>query len=204
MEESPTKDMEIDILAYKDKSDIVHSLPILKDYGFNDHGGSGEDGLNRNKVIIYIVLLYSHDSILNKRKKPLWERQYMAADYAGFKKKQNGSYPDEVVEKLFQLKDKKIQDMVHYFLQRQEGGSIIWEEIVTVEHEIEQMQKLRRDGNKGVTDANNLNKLLTGTQDRIKHHKDLLQEFYKDHENVKQKAHKRHLKDSLELRARYV
>lgn len=133
--ESPSKDMRIDVIPYIGESlPITKYLPELAQYkSFVGYEERPIDGLPADKVIAYIVILYSSDSLLNGHPMPpLNERMERAAELCGFKKTKKG-FAEQVTKMLFPLNDGNDQllDMVFEFLIRQ--NNLEWEEIVAIE-----------------------------------------------------------------------
>lgn len=134
--ESLSKDMRIDVLPYaKEKASLLLYLPELANYiSFTEYEQNPIDGLNPNKVIAYIVLLYSSDSILTGHPMPdLKDRMERAAELVGFKKTANKNFKEPVTKMLFPLKDEegKLLNMVFEFLIKE--NNLEWEEIVATE-----------------------------------------------------------------------
>lgn len=144
VEESPSACMTIDVLSVEAGQDVLNSIKGLNRIEeFRCYGGSLNGGLDRNKVIKYIVLLYSKDTILNERIPiPFAERQMKAHDYAGFDRiKKTGEINQEIEDRLLLLNDDDLFDMVFAFMRFQNYNE--WREIITLEHEIEELHKLR-------------------------------------------------------------
>ena len=143
-QESLTASMTIDILSVKDGSDIINSIRGLTRIDeFVKYKGSLNGGLDRNKAITYIILLYSKDSILNERIPiPFAERQMKAYDLAGFERhKRTGELDEDIEYRLLMLNDDELFEMVFAYMRFQNSNE--WREIVTLEHELEEFHKLR-------------------------------------------------------------
>lgn len=130
MEDSLTKDMRIDILSGIKEKYLTEALPILKKInGIYNFYTANDTGLETNKVIAYIVILYSQDSILNQEPMPsLEERQLKSADLAGFKRTASGEHLKKMTDILFPLDNDGLQKMVLDFLIFQ--NNMLWDEIV--------------------------------------------------------------------------
>ncbi len=124
----------IDHYSAGEKDDLVNTFPLLKRYAeFTDY----KDGLNRNKVIKYINVLYSAKSeLVSVYRDDLLIRKEEAAKHAGFEKKEMGT----VVECLFKLNDERIVKMIIRFLLIQ--NSRMWTTICSIEQSFYQTSEL--------------------------------------------------------------
>ena len=124
--------MLIDILEFK--SDPL-ACPGLADYReFHDYI---PDQIDKNKLIVYVVLLYSRDSILNTRPiPPLKDRARKAAFMADFN-------PDDQVfkDKVIELGSNKVRDLIISYLISQ--NSLLWQERCIVEAQIMENHRIR-------------------------------------------------------------
>lgn len=199
--------MQFDVDSVAEGEDILFRMKELEEIkAFKSYKGSLGGGLDRNKTIKYIILMYSHDSILNK-KPPLTveERQMRSADLAKFTRNRNGEFEDEVIEKLFYLQDEAILNMIVEYLYYQKKA--LWTEIVTCEHESQEFTRLRmkpvdnvvmkkgkvEDSKSTVSDkdiiagAEKKDKLWKGCQDRVKYLKECYAEFFLDDDGLRNK-----------------
>ena len=113
---------------YKKYEEFAIELDLIKD-------------LDIVKAIRYMVLLYSEDSVLNTRPPmPLEERQIRAVQLAGLKLYDN--QPVKSVQMfLIQLDSRAIFEFIFEFLTKQK--KFVWQEIITLETQILENQKLR-------------------------------------------------------------
>jgi hypothetical protein len=199
-----TEKMAIDILSAIDGEDLLHKFPQLRRVkAMADYGGSLGGGFDRNKIIRYIVILYSADSFMNKKPVvPLQERQYKAADLAGFIRDQEGRFKEVVETSIFQLQDPKVFEMIFQYLMFQHN--VLWREICTCEHELEEFHRLRMkpvvaDDDKDIIAANEKkDKLWKGCQDRIKYLESCYSKFYNDDAEMKTHTKKAQKRNSVE------
>ncbi len=103
----------------------------------------------------YLVILYMHDSFLNKKNPlPLMDRKYAALEFARLKVNK------DITKELFLLENDLILLMVRDLLIAQNNW--LWTEIITLEHQYEEAIRLRlklnKDGSKAQAD---LTRLLT-------------------------------------------
>lgn len=202
MAKSPSHSMNLDILAYAESQDIIFDFPKVKEYGFHDYEGSmKKGGLNRNHVIIYIILLYSSDSFLNNNRTPLRDRQLQAADLAGFSRGKDGNFSDSIEDSLFMLEDETVRKMIFTFLYNQEGASHVWAKIMVLEHNIrelyrELLEPLQKQDKKLYTGGKG--KVFDEIDDLEKRLKEAKKIFYSDHDLLEQKEHRERVKDTIE------
>lgn len=183
--------IDIDKRPLSNSTDYLVEFPDLRRIStLARYKGSMEGGLNRNLFIRYLVVLYSHDSYLNKNPHmEIEERMRIAADFAGFERDEAGNFDPDVDYCLFDLQDERIIQIIFDFLLYQ--NKHVWTEIVTVEHEIQEFQRKRMtpvvgDKDKDILSALNIkNALLEGTSKRVKYLKELYTEFYGEHQHVK-------------------
>jgi len=205
--ESRTKSMQFDVDSVPDGEDIISRMKELEEIkAFTSYKGTLGGGIDRNKTVKYVVLMYSHDSIFNK--KPAYEvseRQMRSADLAGFPRNRNGEFDDKVIEKLFYLQDEEILNMIVEYLYYQRKP--IWREIVTCEQELQEFTRLRMKPvdnvviKRGKTEtsqstvsdkdiiagAEKKDKLWKGCQDRVKYLKECYAEFFMDDAGLRNK-----------------
>lgn len=197
--------MEIDILSVEGNKDVLHEIKSLNRIeSFKNYKGTLGGGMDRNKVIKYIVLLYSKDSILNEKVAvPLEDRQLKAADLAGFDRDKNNNFKDKRVQEwLFELKNDEIFEMVFEFLIFLDDA--LWREIVTLEHELKEYHMLRMKPLEGKYDKD----LMTATEKKGKFRKECNEirdslkkcydEFYREFDDVKAKAKEKRKPTTLE------
>lgn len=201
---TPTEGMVIDVLSAVDGEDLVQKFSQLKRIKtISMYGGSLEGGFDRNKIIRYIVILYSVDSFLNKKPViPLQERQFRAADLAGFNRDKDGHFKEVVETGIFQLQDQKVFEMVFQYLVFQHN--ILWREICTCESELEEFHRLRMkpvegDDDKDIIAANEKkDKLWKGCQDRIKYLEACYSKFFNDDSEIKSHTKKAMKRNTIE------
>jgi hypothetical protein len=173
---------------------------------FVEYPENSSEHLNKEKVLKYIIILYSEDSVLNKdmRQATLEEKMYQAAEYAGFKQMSVGDYSDEIKSKLFLLTDPSILNAIHGYLEFQ--YSDIWSEMVIIDHELMEYRRIRMAP---VTDTKDKDviaavekkdKLRASCLEMIKQKEAYEKVFYGDDTNLKSKAKKKRV--TLEDRAR--
>lgn len=128
----------IDIYSAEEKEDLTNKFPLLKRYEeFTSFEGSMGGELNRNKVIRYIVILYSSKSdIVKTYKDDLQIRKEESALYAGFEKKEMAQVDND----LYQLKNEKIVKMIMRFLLIQNVR--LWTTICSIEQSFYQTSAL--------------------------------------------------------------
>lgn len=180
--ESLTKDMRIDVLPYLDgDGSLIQYLPELEDYqSFVDYIEHPLHGLPANKVIAYIILLYSSDSILNGHPMPdLKERMERAAELSGFPKSKKG-FRQEVNDILFTLEDEdhRLLNMVFEYLVKQ--NNLEWEEIVATERHrmncIHSLMDANRNDPKSLKDKKDLrNEIASMTSELKRKYSDLFE-----------------------------
>lgn len=199
--------MQFDVDSVPTGADLLDAIKELSEiHSFKNYRGSLGGGIDRNKTIKYIILMYSHDSIFIK-KPPLTleERQLRSAALAGFEqKKTSGEFEDAVVEKLFYLQDEEILAMIVEYLYYQKKA--LFTEIVTCEHELLEFTRLRMKPvdnvvvKKGrventstlsdkdiIAGAEKKDKLWQGCQNRTKYLKECYAEFFLGEEGLRQK-----------------
>lgn len=204
--ESLTAKMAFDVDSVSDNKDILTEMPKLKEFSsFKGYSGSMGGGMNRNRVIKYIVLMYSHDTVLNQRPPlELNDRKLRAAEIAGFEREKSGKFRKIIVDQLFHLitpkKDddesdvKKIKyshsilDMVFEYLKAQK--SHIWTEICTQEQELDEYIRLRLQPVSDDKDKDTLialekkDKLRASCKAMLKDLANYYKDFFADHDDV--------------------
>ncbi len=207
MQESPTKESRFDVCAIPDGENVLHNIPQLKKVkAFVDYKGSTKGGLNQDKVIKYIVLLYSDDSPLSKKPlAPLEDRKYHAADMAGFKReKKTEDFREKIIEQLFLLNDEDVVNMVIEYLTMLHND--VWSEIVITQQELEEYRRIRIAPVSAQYDKDLImaiekkDKLRASCDDMIKKLKEYTDIFYGDHNDLKSKSKKQRI--TLESKAK--
>lgn len=187
---SPTTSMKIDILSYVNDKSLFKKIPVLSRFkNFVEYWEDPTDKLPANKVIAYVILLYSEDSVLNAQPMPILnERQKMAAEMCGFNK-----LKPEQKELLFDLKDEKIFKMAFEYLVYQKNED--WQYMISVETARLQCLKDMMDPNKKATDKNKLRLMAKDYADEIKL---LTDEIFYDHNKLKDLAKEKIWGDTIE------
>jgi hypothetical protein len=216
--------MYLDVLG---NSENVFALDRVSEIKcFADYNKNPESSLDKNSVMKYVILLYSKDSVLNRKPMPpLSERRERAATLSGLD-------PDDrsVNEMVFDLLSEQIRDLILGYLIQQ--SQMIWTERCIVEAQIQENQKIRFKPiqNKVVTPKTRKRKASEGGEedessqnsgdddayiinasnkkydltDHFDKYYELLKkydsEIFADHENVKEVAMKRE-RNSLEMMA---
>lgn len=205
---SPTAEMSIDILSYNLSSRrfFQDCEPIKNIKAFVKFLENKNKSDFRNKVVAYIVLLYSQDSILNKPSQlSLRDRKFQAAEYVEFPKGKTGDFTQMVIDDVFDLKDQDVVECVLDYLQYQ--NSQLWTLICTHEALFDQYTASMfknieiKDDPKKEGDAMVKKKEMRKEMSEI--HQDLktlYKEFFKDHKDVKEHEYTR--MKSIEDRAR--
>lgn len=112
--------------------DKIRGVPCFESYRRDP-----DPSLDPSKVIKYVVLLYSQDSVLNsKPMPPLIERRERAAEMAGL----NVS-DQNVIDNLFDLFSEKIRDLIIDYLIYQ--NRLVWTERCIIEAQIQENQRIR-------------------------------------------------------------
>lgn len=167
MTESLSKDMRYDVLDLP-KDDRGNDIDILDAFkkelraieAFNNYQGEMKAmGLNRNKLIAYIILVYSHDSFLHQGKykfEDFKKRLIIAADLVGLDRvvkrgtkkfgKISGEekvfdFQKDVDERLFELYDEEFALMILEYLKFQSQSE--WSEWCILNHELMENYKIR-------------------------------------------------------------
>lgn len=147
--------------------------------------------VEKQKLLRYIVVLYSHDSFLNMRNPiPLADRKQRALDFAEIEES------DEVTNGLLLLEDDIVLKMIQDFLIAQRNH--LWTEIVTTEQQYEEavrlrLQPIKNNGkDKEQLEAANKKRALridckemTGDLDTF------YRKFYAGHDDVRDRVRKR-------------
>ncbi len=135
MSKSPTSSMSIDI--FKDAEDVFANENLCEIKCFMDYQKSPDASFAVDKVVIYVVLLYSKDSILNKKPMPqLKDRKNKAAILAGLNPEQT-----EVKELIFDLISPSIRDMISDYVLHQSDPE--WTERVVVSEQLDENIRIR-------------------------------------------------------------
>lgn len=204
---SPTQSMRFDVLSVPQGQNVLHNFPDLKRIeSFVEYPGSQGGELNQDLTIKYVVLLYSEDSILNKKPAiELSERKLMAAEYAGFERDKRNEFNAEVTQKLFNINSRYVLSMIVDYLIFQKKH--LWTEIVTLEQEYEEYIRLRMDPVSAEHDKDTLmaaekkDKLRAACKGMRKDLDHFYKEFFTDNSDVKD-LHNQEDKVTLEKMAR--
>lgn len=130
------------------KPDILEHFKDLKAIdSFAAYAGQMKpNGLNRNALITYIILVYSHDSFLHQSPKYKFEtfekKLIIAADLASFERlvKEDG-FKKNVDKRLFNLEDDEFLLMILEYLRFQSKAH--WMEWCVLQHEMMENYKMR-------------------------------------------------------------
>ena len=180
--------MSLDVLGAKPGEDLFEYCPKLKDIRcFTDYKKDPDPAIDTEKLIAYVVLLYSKDSFLNKRPiENLRDRRTKAATLVGL------DYEDErIIQYLFNLDNDKILDLILGYLIYQ--NNTLWTERTTIEIQMDESQRIRMrpvdsDKDKDLLEAFNKKASLTlhfATWYKILKEYDA--EIFFDHDDVKEK-----------------
>jgi hypothetical protein len=207
MANSPTKDMVFDVMSVPKGQDVIFNMPELGNIeSFKMYPGTPGGELNRDLVVKYVVILYSQDSILNKRiRVELEERKYKAADLAGFERNKKGEFHPNIISKLFNLESDYIVRMIVDFLIIQ--NNILWTEICTTEQEYAENLRLRFEAIEEDKDKDKYTAAKTKGAVRelckgiLKDLDEYYSRFFKDNDDVKNK-HKKAQRMTLEQLAK--
>lgn len=202
---SPTHSMTFDVCSAPDKENILNVFPELRNvYEFNLPCGDNEF---KNKLIKFIVLLYSEDSILNQ-KPPIEidERKRRAAYLAGFQRHANNRFSDEVEDAVFALNDENVLTLVLGYLKFQ--NKILWTEIITTEQQWWENIQLRIKGVRLEAGEDYDKMYKTASYYKVNLRKegksikdDLLEmykDFYGDHDDLREKMNQTEKRANLE------
>lgn len=154
--ESPTKQMRFDCLGVKKGIAWLKHFPEL-DQIKSWHSIPFTNTVPEVKIMKYVVLVYSKDSILNTiPRSPLMERKLKACALAGFKKDSNGEFEPSIRHQVIALdvagfvarggkpgkgnRARAILEMIIDFLILQNNWT--WSKIIAVE---ENMQRLLKE-----------------------------------------------------------
>ncbi|KYG76440.1 hypothetical protein AWW68_19540 [Roseivirga spongicola] len=153
MTESQSQNMRFDVLNIPSdergqKPDILEHFKDLKAIdSFAAYAGQMKpNGLNRNALITYIILVYSHDSFLHQSPKYKFEefskRMIVAADLAGLERlvKEDG-FKKNVDKRLFNLEEDEFVLMILEYLRFQSKSD--WSEWCILQHELMENNKIR-------------------------------------------------------------
>ena len=146
-------------------------------------------GINLEQVIKYTVLIYSEDSLLNTRPPmPLEERQVRALDMIGVSL-EDGEIPPILRTYLFNLDNRQVFEFVFEYLTKQK--KFVWQEIMTLETQILENQRLRlrpvnEDSGKDELMAfEKKGKMTIMYKEWYQSLKEMYDEFYGDNDNVR-------------------
>ena len=181
---SRTENMMVDIDAVPEGKDATIEIEFLRRLKSWTELFVGV--VPKSKLLRYIVVLYSHDSFLNKRNPiPLAKRKQSALKFAEIE----GS--DEVTNQLLLLENELILKMVLDFLIAQRHN--LWTDIVTTEQQYEEAIRLRLKPIKDTTKDRDaltsatLKKALRLDSKEMQHDLDTFyRKFYTDHNDVKE------------------
>ena len=153
MTESQSQTMRYDVLGMPvdergQQPDILESFKDLKSIdSFTNYAGSMKpNGLNRNGLISYIILVYSLDSFLHQSPKYKFDtfekRMTIAADLSGFERlaKEDG-FKKNVDKRLFKLEDDEFVLMILEYLRFQSKSD--WTEWCILQHELMENNLIR-------------------------------------------------------------
>ncbi len=211
MTQSPSASMQLDVLGAKPGEDLLEYCPRLKDIRcFVDYLKDPDPVIDKYKLIAYVVLLYSKDSILNRKPmEDLPNRRLKAARLAGL-----DAENEDVIHRVFELgqtEEKKtktdengkeyiettykdrISDLVCSYIIYQ--GHYDWSDRVAIEAQMDENLRIRlksiesTKGDKDIIEASTKKYLLTDHFSEYKAKlKKLDSEIFTDHENVKEKT----------------
>lgn len=135
MATTATAQMYIDILKYR--ADVFASERLQEIQCFRDYREDPEKSIDVNALITYVVLLYSKDSILNRKPMPqLAERRHKAALMAEL-----DPTSDPVINLIFDLGSEKIRDLILGYLIH--INQLLWAERCIVESQMQENQRIR-------------------------------------------------------------
>jgi len=179
--------MRYDVDSVSSREPLIFHIPELaKLESFKNYPGTHGKELNADWVAKYVVLLYSEDSILNKRPMPpLKERKEQAATIAGFVKKSE-NWNKNIQNKLFNLESDYVVSMVFEFLIHQKN--YIWTSICATEQTIDEYLKIaftqikKEDEGYNLMDAKRKKELMDLNKELIVDLDSYYKEFFKGHE----------------------
>lgn len=135
MATTPTSSMYLDVLKYQDDVFADERLNEIK--AFHDYIKNQERQFDVNAIITYVVLLYSKDSILNKKPMAqLKDRRVRAATLAGLNVEQT-----TVQELLFDLLSEPVRDLIIDYLLWQNDPE--WTERCIIDAQLEENRRIR-------------------------------------------------------------
>lgn len=192
---SKTENMIIDVDSIPEGENAVYEIEFLSN--INSWVNVETDLIPKDKLVRYLVVLYSYDSFLNQRNPlPLSERKQRALSFAGIEPS------NDVTDQLLLLENDGVLLMVQDFLVAQNHN--LWTEIATTEQQYEEAIRLRLQPIKtGATDKVQLDaatkkKALRLDCKEMQGDIDVFyKKFYKGHDDVKDKVRRR--ASSLEL-----
>ena len=190
--------MLIDIDAVPEGENAVYEIPFLS--RIDSWVKFNVDFVPKDKLLKYIVVLYSYDSFLNQRNPiPLSERKQRALEFAGIENS------DEVTNGLLLLENDVVLAMIQDFLIAQRHN--LWTEIVTTEQQYEEAVRLRLQPIKSnakdteqLTAANKKKTLRIDCKEMQGDIENFYRKFYQGHDDVQEEVRKR--STSLESIAR--
>ena len=185
--------MAIDILRHTKSTDIMSDCKELAGIeAFMKYVQDPEPGIPITPLLVYVVLLYSKDSFLNKKPiEDLRTRKPKAADYAGL------VVTDQVRALVLSLGSEKVLDLIHGYLIHQ--NSILWTERCTLESQIEESHRIRlapvsAEKDKDLLEAfnkkNSLTQHFSAWWSALKSYD---AELFADHDDVKAAAKKKRI-----------
>ena len=182
--------MTIDVLSVK--GDILSAYPQLKKLPSWSAYASKPGAIDTQKLFRYIVLLYSHDSILNTYPQPpLEERQEQSALTVGFAKK-NNKWPDQITG-LFNLDDEHLVQMVFEFIISLRRPD--WELVIATEIQRKRWIRNLMGTNENIKDAKLIREDAKKTAEEIEN---LYRKIFADHEKVSNYAEEVMWDDTIE------
>lgn len=149
------------------------------------------DIVSKDKLVRYLVILYSYDSFLNKKNPtPLGERKKKALAFAGIENS------EIITANLLDLENDVVLLMVQDFLIAQRNN--IWTEIATTEQQYEEairlrLQPIKRDAvdSSQLSAASKKKALRIDCKEMIGELDILYRKFYLDHNDVKDKVRRK-------------
>ena len=146
-------------------------------------------GVNLEEVIKYTILIYSEDSLLNTRPPmPLEERQIRAMGLIGIEMK-DGEVPAILRTHLLNLDNRQVFEFVFEYLTKQK--KFVWQEIMTLETQILENQRLRlrpvneESGKDELMAFEKKGKMTIMYKEWYQSLKEMYDEFYGDNDNVR-------------------
>lgn len=207
MAEKPslTSKMKLDVCKPSNTLNVLRTCPQLKEIPAIFAYLKPNHKSHRDRVVKYIVILYSPDSPVNKTNTSisLEEKKRQAAHMAGFVPDQDGNFSViRIQEELFKLTKLEVFEMILGLLKWYHNYE--WTQLVVCESLIEEYTRkllahTNIDDEKKEGEAIAKKKLLREElHDTIQQSKKLWNDIFTEHEDVKKKAQRR---GSLEERA---